>query len=88
MLRSAFARRFSTAVRLAPVEYLLRWRMALAKDALRQRQGSLEEIAEGSAIAFCKRLQHGLQPQGGLPARRIRARPDGIVFSARTSAGC
>jgi AraC-like DNA-binding protein len=56
MSRSAFARRFSEAVGLAPVEYLLRWRMALAKDALRHGRGSLEDIAEKigyrSASAF------------------------------------
>lgn len=56
MSRSAFARRFSEAVGLAPVEYLLRWRMALAKDALRHGRGSLEDIAERvgyrSASAF------------------------------------
>lgn len=56
MSRSAFARRFSEAVGLAPVEYLLRWRMALAKDALRHGRGSLDEIAERigyrSASAF------------------------------------
>lgn len=56
MSRSAFARRFSEAVGLAPVEYLLRWRMAIAKDALRQGRGSLEEVAEKigyrSASAF------------------------------------
>lgn len=45
MSRSAFARRFSETVGLAPVEYLLRWRMAIAKDALRHSRGSLEEIA-------------------------------------------
>lgn len=56
MSRSAFARRFSEAIGLAPVEYLLRWRMALAKDALRYSKGSLAEIAERvgyqSASAF------------------------------------
>lgn len=56
MSRSAFARRFSEAVGLAPVEYLLRWRMAVAKDTLRYSRCSLEEIAEKvgyrSASAF------------------------------------
>ena len=56
MSRSAFARRFSEAVGLAPVEYLLRWRMAVAKEALRYSSSSLEEIAEKvgyrSASAF------------------------------------
>lgn len=45
MSRAAFARRFSEAVGSAPVEYLLRWRMALAKDALLHGRGTLEEIA-------------------------------------------
>ena len=56
MSRSAFARRFCDALGLAPVEYLLRWRMALAKDALRHGKGTLDQIAESigyrSASAF------------------------------------
>ncbi|UTS88185.1 AraC family transcriptional regulator [Rhizobium anhuiense] len=56
MSRSAFARKFSAAVGLAPVEYLLRWRMAIAKDTLRHSRRSLEEVAEKvgyqSASAF------------------------------------
>ncbi|MCL6708976.1 AraC family transcriptional regulator [Pseudomonas sp. R2.Fl] len=62
MSRSAFARRFSEAVGLAPVEYLLRWRMAIAKDALRYSRGTLEEIAEKvgyrSASAFSTAFSH------------------------------
>jgi AraC-like DNA-binding protein len=45
MSRAVFARRFAQAVGSAPVEYLLSWRMALAKDALLHGRGSLEEIA-------------------------------------------
>ncbi len=45
MSRAVFARRFSQAVGAAPVEYLLSWRMALAKEALLHGRGSLEEIA-------------------------------------------
>lgn len=56
MSRSVFARRFSEAVGAAPVEYLLDWRMALAKDALRHGRGTLDEIAAAigyrSASAF------------------------------------
>jgi AraC-like DNA-binding protein len=36
MSRSAFAGRFSRIVGLAPIDYLLHWRMAVAKDALRR----------------------------------------------------
>ncbi|MDR5773338.1 MULTISPECIES: AraC family transcriptional regulator [unclassified Caballeronia] len=44
--RSTFFERFSRAVGVAPMEYLLRWRMALAKDLLRRSQGRIAEIAQ------------------------------------------
>lgn len=54
--RSAFFERFSRAVGVAPMEYLLTWRMALAKTMLRHDGARLAEIAErvgyGSASAF------------------------------------
>jgi AraC-like DNA-binding protein len=54
--RSAFFERFSRAVGVAPMEYLLAWRMALAKNLLRQKEWGIAEIAErvgyGSASTF------------------------------------
>ena len=54
--RSAFFERFSRTVGVAPMEYLLTWRMALAKNLLRRMEGSIAEVAErvgyGSASAF------------------------------------
>lgn len=54
--RSAFFERFRHAVGVAPMEYLLTWRMALAKNLLRQKAGSIAEVARrvgyGSASAF------------------------------------
>jgi AraC-like DNA-binding protein len=54
--RSAFFERFSRAVGVAPMEYLLAWRMAMAKNMLRQNESGIAEIAErvgyGSASAF------------------------------------
>jgi len=44
--RSAFFERFSKAVGVAPMEYLTTWRMALAKQLLRQQERSISEIAE------------------------------------------
>ncbi|WP_413740031.1 AraC family transcriptional regulator [Sodalis sp. RH14] len=44
--RSAFFERFSRAVGVTPMEYLLNWRMAIAKDLLRRAQGSIAQIAE------------------------------------------
>ena len=44
--RSTFFERFNRAVGIAPMEYLLTWRMALAKDLLRRNEGRIAEIAE------------------------------------------
>jgi AraC-like DNA-binding protein len=54
--RSAFFDRFRKEVGVSPMEYLLSWRMALAKNLLRRREGGMKEIAVrvgyGSASAF------------------------------------
>jgi AraC-like DNA-binding protein len=54
--RSAFFERFTRAVGLPPMEYLLAWRMALAKDLLRRSELGLAEVAArvgyGSASTF------------------------------------
>ena len=44
--RSAFFDRFSRTVGVAPMAYLLTWRMALAQDLLRRGAGSIAEVAE------------------------------------------
>jgi AraC-like DNA-binding protein len=43
--RSTFATRFRTIVGIGPIEYLLHWRMAVAKDELRRGARSIGEIA-------------------------------------------
>jgi len=62
MSRSVFARRFAETVGVAPVEYLLGWRMALAKDALLRGADTLEAIAltvgYQSASAFSTTFSH------------------------------
>lgn len=54
--RSAFYERFTRAVGMAPMEYLLAWRMALAKDMLRREEIGIAAVAErvgyGSASTF------------------------------------
>jgi len=54
--RSAFFERFTRAVGLPPMEYLLSWRMAVAKDLLRRDELGLTELAArvgyGSASTF------------------------------------
>lgn len=54
--RSAFFERFTRSVGLPPMEYLLAWRMALAKDILRSSDVAIATVAErvgyGSASTF------------------------------------
>lgn len=54
--RSTFFDRFTRTVGLPPMEYLVAWRMAVAKDLLRSRDIGVAEVAErvgyGSASTF------------------------------------
>jgi AraC-like DNA-binding protein len=54
--RSAFFDRFTRNVGMPPMEYLLGWRMALAKDLLRRNEIDIADVAErvgyGSASTF------------------------------------
>ncbi|MDG2525922.1 AraC family transcriptional regulator [Stenotrophomonas sp. HITSZ_GD] len=54
--RSAFFERFNRVMGMPPMEYLLAWRMALAKDLLRRENLGLAEVAHrvgyGSASTF------------------------------------
>jgi AraC-like DNA-binding protein len=62
--RSAFAARFGAVLGCGPIEYLVRWRMALAKDALLRGAKTLDRIADeigyesasAFSTAFRKRL--------------------------------
>ncbi len=67
--RSAFFDRFSRNVGVPPMEYLLAWRMALAKDLLRRHDVDIAEVAErvgyGSASTFSTAFsRHVGQPPG------------------------
>lgn len=77
--RSVFFDRFAGAVGVPPMEYLLGWRMAIAKDLLRQQDISLAEVAErvgySSASTFSTAFsRHVGQP----PSRFARARSAGV----------
>jgi AraC-like DNA-binding protein len=67
--RSSFFDRFTQAVGLPPMEYLLAWRMALAKKLLRQQDLALDEVAQrvgySSASTFSTAFsRHVGQPPG------------------------
>ena len=76
MSRSAFSARFSQTLGCAPMEYLLRWRMTLAQDALNRGGKSLdrvaEEVAYESASAFSTAFRRRLGCSPGAFARRKR----------------
>ena len=71
--RSAFFERFGREVGVAPMEYLLTWRMALAKGLLRRGRGAVAEVAEKvgyrSASAFSVAFARHV---GTAPARYAR----------------
>lgn len=68
MSRSAFAARFAEMLGCAPIEYLARWRMALARDALMRGVKSLDHIADeigyesASAFSTAFRRRMGVAP--------------------------
>lgn len=76
--RTIFFERFREAIGLAPMEYLLHWRMALAKDQLRRGAGGISEVARrvgyGSASTFSTAF---LRHVGLTPTRYARENPAG-----------
>ncbi|HEY9090205.1 AraC family transcriptional regulator [Parasphingorhabdus sp.] len=79
MARSAFAARFKEILGCAPIEYLTRWRIAIAKDALLSGVKSLDQIAEDigyeSASAFSTAFRKRI---GCSPGRFARGHVTGI----------
>ncbi|MDI1451110.1 AraC family transcriptional regulator [Polyangium sp. 6x1] len=77
MSRAAFSERFTRRVGMPPMEYLLEWRIAIAKDILRREHTPLTEVAEmigyQSASAFSTAFtRHAGCPPSGF-ARSMRA---------------
>lgn len=72
--RSAFFERFTRTVGLPPMEYLLAWRMTVAKELLRRHDFGLGEVAErigyGSASTFSTAFSRYV---GQSPSRYARA---------------
>lgn len=72
--RSAFFDRFTKTVGLTPMEYLLAWRMAVARDLLRRHDFGIAQVAErvgyGSASTFSTAFSRHV---GQSPRRWARA---------------
>lgn len=69
--RSVFFDRFSGAVGVPPMEYLLGWRMTLAKDLLRQQEISLAEVAERVGYSSASTFSTAFSRFVGEPPRRF-----------------
>jgi AraC-like DNA-binding protein len=69
--RSAFFERFTRCVGLPPMEYLLAWRMALAKDLLRRRDLALAEVAERVGYSSASSFSTAFSRYVGVPPSRF-----------------
>lgn len=73
--RSAFFERFTRTVGLPPMEYLLAWRMAVAKDLLRRHDLALAEVAERVGYASASTFSTAFSRHvGRAPGRYARER--------------
>ena len=85
--RSAFFERFTRIVGVPPMDYLLRWRMAVAKRLLRTEDASIAEVAErvgyGSASTFSTAFSRHV---GQAPGRYARGSWPTNIASTKTPA--
>jgi AraC-like DNA-binding protein len=69
--RSAFFDRFTRLVGLPPMEYLLAWRMAIAKDLLRNHDLGLTDVAERIGYASASTFSTAFSRHVGQPPSRF-----------------
>ena len=65
--RSAFFERFRRALGVAPMEYLLGWRMALAKNLLRHKDITVAEVADQVGYRSASTFSVAFTRHVGLP---------------------
>ncbi|WP_426700994.1 AraC family transcriptional regulator [Rhodanobacter sp. Col0626] len=80
--RSAFFDRFNRTVGIAPMAYLLTWRMALAKRLLRQNEKGIAIIAEQVGYSSASTFSVAFSRHVGLPPTRY-AREHGSESTGR-----
>jgi AraC-like DNA-binding protein len=71
--RSAFFEHFTRTVGLRPMEYLLAWRMAIAKALLRRRDLGLADVAEQVGYGSASTFSTAFSRHEGLPPSRYAA---------------
>ncbi|MCX5581147.1 AraC family transcriptional regulator [Kaistia terrae] len=79
--RSAFAARFGAVLGCGPIEYLARWRMALAKDALLRGAKTLDRIADEVGYESASAFSTAFRKRIGCPPGKF-ARISGVIEPA------
>jgi AraC-like DNA-binding protein len=75
MSRSAFFDRFVRMVGVRPMEYLLSWRMAVAKNLLRGGELALDDVARRIGYGSASTFSTAFSRHVGLPPGRFMRRP-------------
>ncbi|MFG1212560.1 AraC family transcriptional regulator [Xanthobacter flavus] len=76
--RSGFAARFGAVLGCGPIEYLARWRMALAKDALLRGAKTLDRIADEIGYESASAFSTAFRKRLGCPPGKF-ARMGGVA---------
>jgi AraC-like DNA-binding protein len=76
--RSAFAERFTRVVGTSPMNYLLQWRMALAKDALQLKDARVEQVAFACGYNSSSAFSTAFTRTVGCPPARYAARSTAV----------
>ena len=71
MSRSAFFERFARTVGVRPMEYLLTWRMAVAKDLLRSGRIAMDEVARRVGYGSASTFSTAFSRREGMPPGRF-----------------
>lgn len=72
MSRSTFAESFKRQVGATPLEYLIRWRMSLARDALRRNTRSISELAAATGYESESAFSTAFRRVTGASPRQFR----------------
>jgi AraC-like DNA-binding protein len=67
MSRSAFADRFASLIGEPPIQYLIRWRLALAAQALRVGRESIIRVAQASGYESEAAFSRAFRREFGMP---------------------
>ncbi|WP_116131248.1 AraC family transcriptional regulator [Tropicimonas sp. IMCC34043] len=83
MSRSVFFERFSRAVGMRPMEYLQKWRMAVAKEIMKAGPIALEEVARRVGYGSASTFSTAFSRHAGMPPGRFM-RTEGAREDKRT----